>query len=158
MPFWQYGFTKADLEITSHYIKKNPRTTILPSSLYQILHEMGTWKTYMPVVLMVVCITQGELCIHVIYGFELVEFRPILQSSWDIVIQYIWCCWSVVQYIMILWYSIEPYSAWDRTHNSHPITRSYGRAMGWLLWEFGRKWPHTKLARHRHQNRVLMGW
>ena len=75
----------------------------------------GKQKTYRPVVPMVVCITQGELCIHVIYGFELVEFRPILQSSWDIVIQYIWCRWSVVQYIMILWYSIEPYSAWGRT-------------------------------------------
>ena len=113
MLFWKYGFTEPDLETTSHYLKN--KSANWPSSLYQILHELGTRNTYRPVVPMVVCITQGELCIHVIYGFELVEFRPILQSSWDVVIQYIWCRWNVVQYNMILWYSIDPYIAWGRT-------------------------------------------
>ena len=53
------------------------------------------------------------------------------------------CRYNAVQFITILHTALR----WQQqnrlqTHNTHPIPRPHGRAMGCLLWEFKENWPH----------------
>ena len=98
------------LETTLHF-------SLWPSWLYQILHELVYENPYKPAAPVEACITYGELFILLLYvGLSWSNVGLQYRVHGMQFIHAIRCHYNVIQYNMMLWYSIQPCSAWGRAY------------------------------------------